>query len=189
MCPSPLFYGVERSRRASRRAALAVSALRRTSWCTACGARGDTTRRSRAGLATLARLDSVRREITIFRASFAACFAAVWAAIPYGKLLHAAVARISRKSPLYGVPRDGSRGAPARGAAGPRSRDGNERGLLPGFLDAATQRTRLAEASGPASRREWSFPRARSFHQSSGSELPFERSGALDITNAVAANA
>ena len=34
--------------------------------------------------------------------------------------LHAAVARISRKSPLYGVPRDGSRGAPARGAAVPR---------------------------------------------------------------------
>ena len=78
-CPSPLFCSGERSRRASRRAALAVSALRRTSWCTACGARGDTTRRSRAGLATLARLDSVRREITIFRASFAACFAAVWA--------------------------------------------------------------------------------------------------------------
>ena len=82
-CPSPLFCSGERAQRASRRAALAVSALRRTSWCTACGARGDTTRRSRAGLATLARLDSVRREITIFRASFAACFAAVWAA-PYG---------------------------------------------------------------------------------------------------------
>ena len=162
-CPSPLFCSGERSRRASRRAALAVSALRRTSWCTACGARGDTTRRSRAGLATLARLDSVRREITIFRASFAACFAAVWAQYltancstrrSHGFLRRRQTTESRATAPAARRPLALLRRGPASGTSAVRP---------PGLWTPRPNAPVFADASGPASRREWSLPRARRF--------------------------
>ena len=156
---------------ASRRRALAVRAVRRT-WSVRSvwrARRQETAPTCR--LASVRRADGVAPDITIFRQSCAARCAAGLGLTANGALFPPrGTARTSPATTDHGVPRDGTRGVGPWGCFS-AVRVGNERGLLPGFLDAATQRTRLAEASGPASRLAGTLRRAPKINHCAKGEL------------------
>ena len=88
-----------------------------------------------------------------FRRDNSACQKTGRAQLQLMAYLHAAGARSYRKRRNHGVPRDVSPGAPALGAAGPRSRDGNARGASSRLSTPRRSAPVFADASGPASRR------------------------------------
>ena len=141
-CPSPLFCSGERAQRASRRAALAVSALRRMWLCAAWGVRGY-------GIVAAVQFGNFlaprQREATdnCFP-SLLCCPCAVWASQQSERNLLHAEAR--KRTDFAGDDRPRSPAGRLPRRAGPwgclpRSRDGNARG--------ATSRLWTAHRSSP----------------------------------------